>query len=66
MDKFKYLRVTTNDFMYGKQEITKDYLISVVSYEDALINLEDMTYFDAAKNQWLQIEGDTPKKEQGS
>ncbi len=58
MSNFKYLRVTDNDFMYGKQEITKEYLIGVVGTGDALINLEDMTYYDKAANLWKEIEGD--------
>ena len=57
--KYKYLRVTTNDMLWGKQELSKDYFVAVVNSGDALINLEDMTYFDKDTNSWKDIEGDT-------
>lgn len=45
--------------MWGKQEITKEYFLGVVNSGDALINLEDMTYFDKDSNGWKPIEGDS-------
>ena len=56
--KFKYLRVTSNDLIWGKNEITKEYFLSVVQSGDALINLEDMTYFSKDDNEWKPIDGD--------
>lgn len=58
MSKLKYLRVTTNDMMWGKNELTKEYFVSAAQSGDALINLEDMTYFDKEDNDWKQIKGD--------
>lgn len=60
MAKYKYLRVTSNDMLWGKQEISKEYFISVVQSDDALINLEDMTYFSKEDNEWKPIDGDQP------
>lgn len=59
MKKYKYLRVTTNDMLWGKQELSKEYFVSVVQSGDALINLEDMTYFSKDDNEWKPIEGDS-------
>lgn len=59
MGKYKFLRVTTNDMMWGKQEVSKEYFMGVVQSGDALINLEDMTYFDKDSNEWKLIDGDS-------
>lgn len=59
MNKFKYLRVTTNDMLWGKQEISKEYLIGVAQSGDALIDLDDMSYFDKDTNEWKDIPGDS-------
>lgn len=59
MSKYKYLRVTTNDMLWGKQEISKEYFVSAVQSGDALINLEDMAYFSKDDNEWKPIEGDS-------
>ena len=58
MSKFKYLRVTTNDMMWGKHELSKEYFVSAVQSGDALLNLEEMTYFDKEDNEWKSIKGD--------
>lgn len=60
MSKYKYLRVTNNDMIWGKQELNKEYFVSASMSGDALINLEDMTYFDKDTNSWKPIEGDVP------
>jgi len=59
--KYKYLRVTANDMIWGKQEVSKEYFLGVVRSSDALINLEDMTYFSQDDNEWKPIDGDQPK-----
>lgn len=56
--KFKYLKVTTGDMMWGKQEMSKEYFVNAVRSGDAIINLEDMTYFNTEENGWLPIDGD--------
>ena len=58
MSKYKYLRVTTANVMWGKQELSKEYFVSAVQSGDALINLEDMTYFNKETNEWKEIKGD--------
>lgn len=58
MSKYKYLRVTTGDMMWGKHEMSKEYFVSAVKSGDAIINLEDMTYFNTEENSWQPIQGD--------
>jgi hypothetical protein len=58
MSKYKFLRVTTNDMIWGKQELSKEYFVSAARSGDALINLEDMTYFSKDDNEWKPIDGD--------
>jgi hypothetical protein len=65
MAKFKYLRVTTNDMMWGKQELSKEYFVNAVQSGDAIIDLEDMTYFDKDSNEWKLIDGDKREQENG-
>lgn len=58
---FKYIRVTTGDMIWGKHELSRQYFVSAVQSGDALINLEDMTYFSKDDNEWKPIDGDQPK-----
>ena len=60
MSKYKYLRVTDNTLMWAKNELSKEYFVNAVQSGDALINLEDFTYFDKDDNEWKPIKGDDP------
>jgi hypothetical protein len=53
----KYIN-TNATTIWGKDEITKEYLIGVKQRGDTLINVEDGTYFDIEKNEWVSIPGD--------
>lgn len=56
--KFKYLRVTSSEFVWGKHEMSKEYFVVAVKTGDTIINLDDMTYYSADENAWLPIKGD--------
>lgn len=56
--KYKYLRVSGHNTFWGKNEVSKEYFLSVVKVGDDLINLEDMTYFDKDSNEWKPIKRD--------
>ena len=52
----KYLKITTQDIIWGKNEITKEELSQLKCGQlIALINLEDMTFFYADENRWERI-----------
>jgi hypothetical protein len=54
----KYIKVT-GDFLYGKDEITVKDLAEVKSGSlDTIINLENMTQFNADENKWVAIPHD--------
>jgi len=54
---YKYLKVDGNTIR-GENTLTREMLIAVKNrYFDTIINTEDATYFDANKNEWVQIEG---------
>ena len=53
----KYIR-TNASVIWGKNEITKEYLIGVKQTGDILIDIENKTYFDNENNQWTDIPKD--------
>lgn len=56
---YKYLMTLGKDIFWGKQEITTEQLIMVKDGRyDTLINLEEMTRFNAEENKWEKIPGD--------
>lgn len=59
--KYKYLTIIGNELFWGKNEITKETLTKVLAGQyDVLLNLEDLTWFNAPDNKWEEISGDTP------
>lgn len=50
----KYIRTNTS-FIWGKNDITKEYLIGVKQTGDILIDIENKTYFDTENNEWKPI-----------
>ena len=56
--KYRYL-IITGDFIWGKQEITKDDLARVKTRTcDVLFDTLEEKYFDAENNDWKEIKGD--------
>lgn len=57
MSKYKFLKVT-GSLLWGENTLTKEMLAMVADgrYE-TIINLENLTYFDADDNEWKEIEG---------
>lgn len=53
----KYIR-TNASLIWGKNEITKEYLIGVKQTGDILIDIENQTYFDTENNKWIEIPKD--------
>lgn len=53
----KYIR-TNASVIWGKNELTKEYLIGVKQTGDILINIEDKTYFDTENNEWKKVPSD--------
>lgn len=53
----KYIR-TNASVIWGKNEITKEYLIGVKQTGDILIDTENATYFDTESNEWKSIPRD--------
>lgn len=59
----KYIR-TNASVIWGKNELTKEYLIGVKNTGDILIDIENKTFFDAENNKWSPIPSDdNPKGE---
>jgi hypothetical protein len=58
--KFKYL-VFSGYTIWGKNELSREYFVAAVQRGDAIINLEDGTYFNKDTNSWLPVEGDNEK-----
>lgn len=57
--KFRYLKITSSDMFWGTNEIKATDLVSVKrGLYEAIIDLKNMTYFDAEANEWKQIDGD--------
>jgi hypothetical protein len=57
MSKFKYIKINGN-MLWGENSLTKEHLIMVKNGQyDTIINLEDMTYYDADENEWKAIDG---------
>ncbi len=53
----KYIR-TNASVIWGKNEITKEYLSGVKVTGDILIDIENKTFFDTEKNIWSPIPSD--------
>lgn len=57
MSEYKYLKVN-GDMLWGEQALTKEMLVMVKNGQyDTIINLDDMTQYDADKNEWVDIDG---------
>lgn len=60
----KYIKVL-GDFLYGKEEITRNDLAEVARHSlDTIINLENMTQFNADENKWTPIPCDPSTQSQ--
>lgn len=57
----KYIR-TDASVIWGKSELTKEYLIGVKDTGDILIDIENKTFFDIENNQWKNIPSDNNPK----
>lgn len=57
----KYIR-TNASVIWGKNELTKEYLAGVKSVGDILIDIENKTFFDTENNQWKPIPSDENPK----
>lgn len=56
--KFRYIKVT-GDLLWGKNNISKNDLAQVAQGNiETIIDLENMTQFDAENNEWKEIKGD--------
>lgn len=53
----KYIR-TNASVIWGKNELTKEYLIWVKQTGDILIDIENKKFFDSENNQWKNIPSD--------
>lgn len=57
MSKFRYIKIN-GSFLWGENTLTKEMLVMVAEHKyDTIIDLENMTYFDADGNEWKPIEG---------
>ena len=57
MKLFKYLKIN-GSLIWGENEITKEMLAMVKNHQyDTIINLHEMTYYDANNNEWKEIDG---------
>lgn len=55
--KFKYLVYDAYQ-IWGKHDISKEYLINAVQRDACIVDTENSTYFNAEQNAWLPIQGD--------
>lgn len=57
--KWRYLKITTGDMIWGTNNLTRDDLIRCKNggYE-AILDLQNGTYYDADANEWKEITGD--------
>ena len=53
----KYIR-TNASVIWGKNELTKEYLIGVKQTGDILIDIESKKFFDTENNEWKDIPRD--------
>lgn len=53
----EYINTNAN-ILWGKNELTKEYLIGVKQRGDMLIDIENKTYFDTENNKWKPIPSD--------
>lgn len=57
--KYRYLKVTSGDLVWGTNELKKTDLLSVKrGLYEAIIDLQNMTSYDAENNEWKEIDGD--------
>lgn len=57
MSKYKYLKVN-GSLLWGENTLTKEMLLMVKNHQyDTIIDLEEMTYYDADSNEWKDIQG---------
>ena len=55
---YKYLKITA-DFVWGTNNLTRDDLVGVRTHKyDLILNLVDMTSYNADKNEWEPIQGE--------
>lgn len=56
--KFRYLKIT-GSLIWGTNNLTRDDLVKVKNHSyDAIIDLQNMTTFDADNNSWEEVKGD--------
>lgn len=57
--QWRYLKVTAGNIFWGTNKLTKADLgaVKTGTYE-TIIDLKNLTYFDADANEWKVIEGD--------
>lgn len=53
----RYIRTNAN-VIWGKDELTKEYLIGVKQCNDILIDIENKIYYDCENNKWVEIPHD--------
>jgi hypothetical protein len=49
---------TNASILWGKDELTKEYLIGVKERNDLLIDIKNETFFNTETNTWDKIKGD--------
>ena len=55
--KFRYLKINSS-LIWGENQITREMLIGVKNgLYDTIIDLENMTQYDADHNAWVEIDG---------
>lgn len=57
--KYKYLKITSSDLIWGTNALTRGDLIRAKNgaYE-VILNLEDMTRYDPEANEWKPVDGE--------
>lgn len=55
--KFRYLKVN-GSLIWGENNVTKEMLVMVKNGQyDTIIDLQEMTFYDADYNAWIDIDG---------
>ena len=57
--KIKYIKVIADgEILWGKENLSKEDLIRARSSGDKIINIEDVTSYNAEENKWEEIKHD--------
>lgn len=57
--KFRYLKITTGDMIWGTNDLkVTDLADRKLGHYEAILDLENMTYYDPEINEWKVIEGE--------